>query len=47
MKACLVCERRTAGDYYSGDLRVAHVDGSASDFKLFNEWALALRRRWM
>ena len=23
------CERRTAGDYYSGDLRVAHVDGSA------------------
>jgi hypothetical protein len=23
------CERRTAGDCYSGDLRVAHVDGSA------------------
>lgn len=23
------CQRRTAGDYYSGDLRVAHVDRSA------------------
>ena len=23
------CQRRTAGDYYSGDLSVAHADGPA------------------
>ena len=39
------CERRTAGDYYSRDLRVAHVDGSVMALSLGRESRGSFYRR--
>jgi len=38
-------QRRAAGDYYSGDLRVAHVDGSAILLSFGRETRCSFGRR--